>query len=72
MDVRYLNDVIDRTLRERGLTPGRLWVEVREDGLHICDYGASSLLTPEEATPDGIRRIAEEWADVVLEEQDRE
>jgi hypothetical protein len=66
MDARRLNDVIDRVLQERGLTPGSLWVEEKPDGrLHICDYNASGPLTPDEATPDGIRRIAEEWADVV-------
>jgi hypothetical protein len=64
--VRDLNEIIDDVLRGAGLRPGSLWVEARDGGeFYICGANFATVLSREEATPGGIRVVAEEWVDAV-------
>lgn len=60
---RELQEAIDEVLREEGVAPGTLWVSYDEKGvLYINDERVRNALAPHEATPEGVRQIAREWA----------
>jgi hypothetical protein len=65
MRAQRLNEIIDDVLRSAGLRPGSLWVEEREGEFYICDANMATILAPWEATPGGIRVVAEEWVEAV-------
>ena len=61
-----LNRVIQEVFAEAGAvwapeTGDGLWVEVREDGLYLCDHNVASRLADDEATEDYVERAAREW-----------
>lgn len=65
LDAR-LNDVIRDVFTEEGApwrpeTGDGLWIEVRKDGLYLCDYNTGVRLDETEVTEQFIRGAAREW-----------
>lgn len=64
--VEELNAAIREVFEEHGRTwnprtGDGLWVEERDGQLMICDYHTAAPLSSAEATPEAVRRMAEEW-----------
>jgi hypothetical protein len=71
MTAREANAIIDAVLKEWGVRPGTLYVEEHDGRLYLGDPNHAPRwgdpLTDAESTPDGIRQIAYQWLDAVLD-----